>query len=273
MTGRVRFDGDVATYYAAFRRGYPDALLDRIAAAARLDPGRDTVLDLGCGTGQLALPLARGARAVVGMDPEPDMLRLAAREGARRGLSNVTWVLGADRDVPALGALLGDGVSPPLAVTVIGAVLHWMRHDELFPVLRSLTRPGGAVAVLSAGAPLWLHDTDWSRALRAFLQDHFGRELRATCGTDAADLARYERSFHAAGFASVTLHEHPYGDSLTFDRLIGGLWSAFPPAELPAPADRPAFAARLRAALPGGDTYREPVHATALVATVPGTAD
>ncbi|MFR9723089.1 class I SAM-dependent methyltransferase [Streptomyces sp. MS19] len=64
------------------------------------------MLDLGCGTGQSALPPARGARAVVGMDPEPDMLRLAAREGARRGLSNVTWVLGADRDVPALGALL-----------------------------------------------------------------------------------------------------------------------------------------------------------------------
>lgn len=34
----------------------------------------DTVIDLGCGTGQLALPIAERARAVVGVNPEPDRL-------------------------------------------------------------------------------------------------------------------------------------------------------------------------------------------------------
>ncbi|WP_223291221.1 class I SAM-dependent methyltransferase [Streptomyces avicenniae] len=264
--GTVAFGGDVATYYAAYRRGYPEALLDRVGAALGLSAVDGTVLDLGCGTGQLALPMAHRARAVIGMDPEPAMLRLAAEAGARQGLANVTWVLGADRDVPALGALL-DGPRP-LAATVIGTALHWMRPAELFPVLRALTRPGGGVAVLSGGAPLWLHGTDWSRALRAFLEDHFGRELRATCGTDDADLARYRREFADAGFASATLLEHAYEDLLTFDRLVGGLWSAFPPDALPAPGDRPAFAARLRAALPPGDRFAEPVRVTALVATV-----
>lgn len=35
------------------------------------------VVDLGCGTGQLALPMAGRVHAVVGVDPEPDILRRA----------------------------------------------------------------------------------------------------------------------------------------------------------------------------------------------------
>jgi trans-aconitate methyltransferase len=38
---------------------------------------QDMVVDLGCGTGQLTLPIAHRVRAVIGMDPEPDMLRRA----------------------------------------------------------------------------------------------------------------------------------------------------------------------------------------------------
>jgi hypothetical protein len=44
------------------------------------------------------------------MDPEPDMPVLARRSAPRPGVANISWVLGADRDLPALGALLArDG--------------------------------------------------------------------------------------------------------------------------------------------------------------------
>jgi ubiquinone/menaquinone biosynthesis C-methylase UbiE len=36
--------------------------------------GQGRVLDLGCGTGQLTLPLARHCEEIVGTDPEPEML-------------------------------------------------------------------------------------------------------------------------------------------------------------------------------------------------------
>jgi len=60
------FGGEVAEFYARFRRGYPAAVLDAVVAAFRL-AADDVVVDLGCGTGQLALPLAGRVRAV-GMD-------------------------------------------------------------------------------------------------------------------------------------------------------------------------------------------------------------
>ena len=65
------------------------------------------MLDLGRGTGQLTRPLANRVRAVIGMDPEPDMLALARRQAEDEGVSNTMWVLGGDGDVPALAAALG----------------------------------------------------------------------------------------------------------------------------------------------------------------------
>lgn len=72
----------MASYYAKYRRGYPPAAVDAIAEAFTLTVD-DLVVDLGCGTGQLTVPLAARVGAVVGMDPEPDMLMLARRTAER----------------------------------------------------------------------------------------------------------------------------------------------------------------------------------------------
>ncbi|WP_327676063.1 class I SAM-dependent methyltransferase [Kitasatospora sp. NBC_00458] len=264
---RGDFSGDVADYYADHRRGYPPPVLDALRTAFGLDAHPaigDLALDLGCGTGQLALPLAAHVRTVIGMDPEPDMLRRARAAAERDGVRNALWLLGTDADVPALAALLPD--RRPLGVTVIGNAIHWMRPEELFRTLHPLTRPGGGVAVIANGTPVWVQDTDWSRALRAALEEHFGRPLAASCGTAAAERDQYARALSAAGFADVGESVLDYEDTLTPDRLLGTVFSAIPASELPAPADRPAFAARLRAALPepGEDGYREHVRVSVL---------
>lgn len=41
-------------------------------------------MDLGCGTGQLALLMAGRVRAVIGVDPEPDMLQRARQAAGER---------------------------------------------------------------------------------------------------------------------------------------------------------------------------------------------
>ena len=89
------FSGETATYYARYRRGYPPAAVDAIAEAFGLGAD-DLVVDLGCGTGQLSLPLAARVRAVVGVDPEPDMLMLARRT-ARDGRAGRLLALGLAR--------------------------------------------------------------------------------------------------------------------------------------------------------------------------------
>lgn len=258
----VGFSGEVAEYYAKFRRGYPEQVLDFVQDYFSLTP-EDGVLDLGCGTGQLALPLAPRVRSVIGMDPEPDMLRLAHEAAGRRDVRNAVWVLGADTDVPALGTLLGH--EPSLAMTVVGQALHWMRHEELFRDLLPLFRAGGGIAVIANGTPLWLQDTAWSRALRSCLEQHFGTELTASCGTADQDRIRYAQALEDAGFSDVRSTTVSYPDELTFQQVIGGLYSAIPAAQLPGAEQRPAFEYGIRKALPHAEPFPEQVHVSVLV--------
>jgi ubiquinone/menaquinone biosynthesis C-methylase UbiE len=120
------FGGEVAAFYGRYRRGYPPAFVDVLVRALRLDGG-DVAADVGCGTGQLAIPLAGRLRAVVGVDPEPALLALAGQAATGRGLVNVTWVLGSDSDLPALSALLGEHA---LAAVTIANAIHLMAHER-----------------------------------------------------------------------------------------------------------------------------------------------
>ncbi|MFF2043106.1 class I SAM-dependent methyltransferase [Kitasatospora sp. NPDC058170] len=259
------FGGEVAEYYAKFRRGYPPPVIDALQAACAFGSD-DLVLDLGCGTGQLALPLAGRVGTVFGMDPEPDMLRQARAAAAHRGVGNAIWLLGSDADVPALAPLLAGR----LGLTTVGNAIHWMRPEQLFAALHPLTRPGGGVAVIANGTPIWAQDSDWSRALRGVLERHFGQAPDNSCGTAAADRARYARALADAGFGDVRETVIDQDDQLTFPQLLGTLYSAIPTGELPAPSQRPAFAARIRQALPPGPTYPERVRVAVLTAVRAG---
>lgn len=61
----MRFDPDLyqgtAGYYEQFRLPYPDAMIADLARRAA-PSGRGRLLDLACGTGQLAFPCATGSR-------------------------------------------------------------------------------------------------------------------------------------------------------------------------------------------------------------------
>ncbi len=250
----VGFRGEVAGFYLRYRRGYSPAVLDEVVAAFGLGTD-DVAVDLGCGTGQLTLPLAERVRAVVGVDPEPDMLALARSAAAERGVTNASWLVGADTDVPALGALLGECT---VGAVTIGQALHWMDHDRLFRALLPLVRNGGGVAVVTNGAPLWLQDTAWSRALRDCLQDWFGSRPTQPCGTDDASQRRYRDSLVAAGYdVAATTVEHT--DELDLDDIVGGVYSAVSVDQLPPPDQRPVFAERVRAALEPHAPYTEHV--------------
>ncbi len=63
--------------------------------------GARRVVDVGCGTGSLALLLARAGLTVTGVDPAAASLAVAR---AKPGGSAVTWIAGDATDLPALGA-------------------------------------------------------------------------------------------------------------------------------------------------------------------------
>jgi SAM-dependent methyltransferase len=252
------FGGETAAFYARFRRGYPAAFTGLLTGALRLGPD-DVLADVGCGTGQLTLPLARQVRAMAGIDPEPDMLALGRQAAAEQGVTNVTWVVGTDRDLPALPALLG---APALAAVTIANAIHLTSAPDLFAVARRALRPGGGLAVVANGTPLWQQPVPWSRAVRRGLEQWLDVRLESCCGTDAAARQAYQAGLIAAGYVGVHQQSVDYTSKLDFAELIGGLYSAMP---LPAPERRKAFAAHIRGAVGDATRFTEQVHVSALI--------
>ncbi|WP_027863537.1 class I SAM-dependent methyltransferase [Marmoricola sp. URHB0036] len=230
------FRGEVAGFYQRYRRGYPPAVIDVLVDVLGLTPA-DLVVDLGCGTGQLSIPVARRVGAVLGVDPEPDMLALARRTADEAGVHNTSWMVGSDREVTRLRAVLGQR---RVAALTVGQALHWMDHRKLFSSATPMLRPGGGIAVLTNGIPLWLQDSPWSQALRQFLQDWFGTTLQRRCGSDSATQLEYADSLRSAGLV-VTESVVEYADELTLEQMIGGVYSALSVTQLPSAERRPAF--------------------------------
>jgi SAM-dependent methyltransferase len=257
------FRGEVADFYHKYRRDYPPAVIAAVADAFTLT-GDDVVVDLGCGTGQLTLPIAGRVRAVAGVDPEPDMLAHARRAAREQGIDNVSWMIGGDTDIPAISALLG---SQRAGAVTIAQALHWMNHDELFRAAVPLIRPGGGIAVITNGTPLWLQDTAWSQAVRRFLEQLLGTTTTATCGTDAASQRRYRDSLTAAGY-EVTDASVQYSGDLSLEQVVGGIYSALSVGQLPAPDKRPQLAEQIRRALQPHEPMTEHVRVAMLLGRI-----
>jgi SAM-dependent methyltransferase len=82
---RIDF-GRVAADYARYRPTFPASFFDRLERAGWIEPGM-RALDLGTGTGALALGFAARGLRVTGIDIAPGLLDVARRTAADRGLA------------------------------------------------------------------------------------------------------------------------------------------------------------------------------------------
>ncbi|MEX1365363.1 MAG: class I SAM-dependent methyltransferase [Nannocystaceae bacterium] len=138
MTADARFWNDIADEYSRKPVGDPEAFDRKIAiTTSRMSPS-DVVLDIGCGTGSLALRLAPFAGHVHGLDISTEMVRIANDKATAEQASNVTFHVGAfDASFTALPPSSLDGVCAY-------SLLHLVddRQDALARIF-ALLRPGG----------------------------------------------------------------------------------------------------------------------------------
>lgn len=161
-------------YYADYRPAYPDSVFAHLADFFTLGPD-DRVLDLGCGPGTVALPVADYAGHVVGMDPDEAMLtrardRASTVDTATGKSTTVEWIVGSDADLRADDAL-ADRLRP-LRLTTMGRSFHWMEQGPTLDRLFDLTEPGGGVALLNDTGWLTRGTADWQDAVYAVLAEY-----------------------------------------------------------------------------------------------------
>ena len=217
-----------AHYYARFRPGYPDAFFEHLVARFGLD-GTGTLLDLGCGTGQLALPLAAHVAGVIGMDPEPEMLAEAAAAADRAGVRNARWLRGGDRDLDRLrdgrSADAHGGSLGAVRLVTIGRAFHWMDQDATLRSLARIVEPTGGLVVVSDTERIWNRPGAWQEAVQAVIRRWLGPAQRAGSGTRATPHDPFDAILARSPFARVETYELTYRREATVEEIVGYLYS------------------------------------------------
>jgi ubiquinone/menaquinone biosynthesis C-methylase UbiE len=130
-----------------FMLGREGAFRDRLLDLVRLEPG-EAVLDVGCGTGTLAIAAKRRvgrAGLVTGVDASPEMIS-RARKKAGRAKADVTFLEGVVETLPLPDARF-DAV---LSTLMLHHLPRNARRDFAREVRRVL-KPGGRVLVVDFG--------------------------------------------------------------------------------------------------------------------------
>lgn len=208
-----------AAYYARFRPGYPAEFLAHVIERFGLN-GQGRLLDLGCGTGQLALPLAPYVAEAIGLDPDPAMLAEAAAAAERAGIENVRWLRGSDRDLDRLSTEIGS-----LRLVLMGRSFHWMERDETLRSLDALIEPDGGVIVVSDEERVWAGQEAWHETIRQVIHRWLGPRRRAGSGNYAVEHVPFDDIFAASPFSRVERYHLTVRRTPSIDEIIGYLYS------------------------------------------------
>ena len=145
MTSPDRFWNAAAKSYAAQPVADPAAFERKIDITRDLIRPDHTVLEIGCGTGSLALRLASSAAEVHGLDISREMVRIARDKAKAQGVQNVYFHEGAfDDSFAVFGPDSVDGVCAY-------SILHLLQdRPAALRRMFSLLKPGGFLVCSTA---------------------------------------------------------------------------------------------------------------------------
>lgn len=130
---------------------YPDigetflSMAAHLVEAARVEADQ-RVLDVGCGTGNVAISAARRGASVTGLDITPAMLEDARENAALAGTEGIEWEEGDATNLPF------DDDTFDLSLSCVGHIFAQPPDTAASELIR-VTRPGGRIAFTSWTPP------------------------------------------------------------------------------------------------------------------------
>ncbi len=155
---RFTFD-EVGELYDRHRPRYPEALFEDLVSLSGISSG-SRILEIGCGTGQATIPLARRGFSILCLEPGPSLARIA-----RRNLAGFPSVRILSETFEAW-----EVEAHAFGLVVSTQAFHWVSSDVRFAKAAAALQPGGALAVL--GNAVVFDDSPLRKALDAAYADH-----------------------------------------------------------------------------------------------------
>jgi SAM-dependent methyltransferase len=188
---RESFD-EVAELYDRARPRYPAPLIEDLVAMAGLQPG-SRVLEIGCGTGQLTVPLAERGAVVLAVELGPRLAEVARRRTA--GFDGVEVVVADFEQWPLPGE--------PFDLVVAATSFHWLDPRTRVAKCGAACGSDGALAII---------ETHWGWGAN----DRFSVESQAC-------YARWDPHHHPGGQRTLDQLQdrHPDLDGSRFETAIG----------------------------------------------------
>lgn len=205
-----------AWYYSRYRPLYPSSLIRFLVNKFSLN-GEGRLLDLGCGTGQLALRLSDWFEEIIGVDTEHEMIDEAIRLSNDNRVQNVRWFQGkAEEKSSDWGSF---------RLILIAKAFHWMDRKSILEILYNSSDDKGGIAIIDnyneKQEPL-----PWQLKVNEIVKRWLGNERRAGNSTYTPPKERFEDTVEKSSFKNVERHVLPsYSYTWTVDSVIGNLYS------------------------------------------------
>ena len=134
--GSVDF-GKTAEDYSQHRRGFPDRFFEELSKRAYAK-SEQVALDIGTGTGTVALGLAKLGLSVTGMDPAEPLL-VEARRFAKAQSLDAQFMVGSAESLPF--------ENQSLDLVTAGQCWHWFDRPKAAAETKRVLKPGGRIII------------------------------------------------------------------------------------------------------------------------------
>ncbi len=204
-------------YYAKYRPSIPEEVINIIIKHFDIKPN-DRILDLGCGTGQVALVMEGKCGEMVCLDSDPEMLK-QAKKATKDSQIKLTWVNRGSQDLGKAKENLGI-----FKIATICRAFHWMNQKQVLEDLDALIDENGGIAIFGDGS-FWTGREEWQQAVKRVVQKYLGKERRAGRDTFKELEEPWEKIIARSSFKFVKTQPVSIVRNWDVESIIGYLFS------------------------------------------------
>lgn len=203
-----------APYYSKYRPMYPYEVIQYLTSTFLLN-GKGTLLDVGCGPGQMAIRLSGSFENVIGVDKEKEMIEEAKRLADPK--SNITW---HHCDIDSFLRRL----KCPIKLVTLAKSFHWLDRTAFLENIFPFIEEDGGIAIIDDYDSDYSLE-DWQIVFQEVVTKWYGDNRRAGTSTYSHPLQSHKKVIQHSRFQSESFECLPVTYKWSPESIIGHHYS------------------------------------------------